>query len=357
MLFPSLLSSFDHHSMTLACTFYLYALLLTPIMAWLYAPFGNGLWPINHAHARGSLFSPTFFLQPHFTYSNRLLVMSEDHGPDPPSEAREATVPESSSRPRSRVKQIIQKFAKGVTRTLSKLYKYFRSRVPGTQNVDLQDTSSNQNIENTPHALPSTDDNHPTAAENPSSQDTSGEPASKVLDISSGVEEAPGPKPVDAELQDAHEASEHMKTFGERAQSVMSAARSAPAGLAVVDDFPTNYLRPLKIFDSAIEKIAKLHPYARMALGVLSAAAKIILAQAKRDESVDRLLQKLDEVYGFITEDDNLSKVESMHDVIGKIAQQTLECARFIREYSETKSFCESSDYCILTLARILYLP
>ncbi|KAG2051988.1 hypothetical protein BDR06DRAFT_1059651 [Suillus hirtellus] len=190
--------------------------------------------------------------------SNPLLVMSEDHGPDPPPEAREAIVRESSRRPRSRVKQIIRKFAKGVIRKLSKFFKYSRSRVPRTQNVNLQDTSSNQNIENTPHTLPSTDDNHPTTAENPSIQGTSGEPASKVLDISPGVEETPGPKSVGAEIQDAHEASEHMKTFGERAQSVMSAARNAPAGLAVVDEVPTNYLRPLKIFDSAIEKIANV---------------------------------------------------------------------------------------------------
>jgi hypothetical protein len=83
-------------------------------------------------------------------------------------------------------------------------------------------------------------------------------------------------------------------------------------------------------------------------------SVQIILAQAERDQSVHSLLQKLNQVYGFITRDDNLSKIESMHDVVGKIAQQTLECARFIREYSETKSFCESSDYCIRIW--ILYL-
>ncbi|KAG2063609.1 hypothetical protein BDR04DRAFT_1163516 [Suillus decipiens] len=76
-----------------------------------------------------------------------------------------------------------------------------------------------------------------------------------------------------------------------------------------------------------------------MALGILSAAGKIIIAQAERDQSVDRLLQKLDYVYDFIAQDENLSKVESMRNVLGKIAQQTLECARFIRDYSETKSF------------------
>ncbi|KAG1870459.1 hypothetical protein C8R48DRAFT_670822 [Suillus tomentosus] len=239
---------------------------------------------------------------------NRLLVMSRDHTIDPPPKACEATVREGSSGPRSRVKQTIQKLAKGVTKKLPKLSKAFRSRIPAIQNADLQDPSLNQNIE-----------------------------------------ETSGPKSAGAELQGAREASEHMKTFGGRAKSVTSAAANAPAGLAAADGFQTNCLQFLKNSDSAIEKIANVHPYAKMALGVLSAAAKIILAQAKRDESVDRLLQKLDEVYGFIIRDENLSKVESMHDVIGKIAQQTLECARFIREYSETKSFCESLDYRIRT--------
>ncbi|KAG2113855.1 uncharacterized protein F5147DRAFT_834817 [Suillus discolor] len=267
--------------------------------------------------------------------------MNRDHRADPPPEACEATVRESSSRPRSRVKQTIQKFAKGATKKLSKLSKASRSRIPATEcrPSGYFVESEYRGAQETPHTLPFTDDKHPTTAENPSSQGTSGEPASKVLDISSGVEGTSGPKSAGAELQGAHKASEHMKTFGGHAKSVTSAAANAQAGLAAADDFQTNYLQPLKIFDSAIEKIANVHPYAKMALGVLSAAAKIILAQVKRDESVDRLLQKLDEVYGFITRDENLSKVESMHDVIGKIAQQTLECARFIREYSETKSF------------------
>ncbi|KAG2052434.1 hypothetical protein BDR06DRAFT_997597 [Suillus hirtellus] len=202
------------------------------------------------------LSSPTYFLHSHFAYSNRLLVMNRDHRAAPPPEACEATVRESSSRPHTRVKQTIQKLAKGATKKLSKFSKASRSRIPTKQSADPQDTSLNQNIQDTPHKLSFTHDKHPTPAENPSSQGASGEPASKVLDISSGVEETPGPKSPDAELQGAREALEHMKTFGGRAQSVTSVAANASAGLAAADDFQTNYLQPLKIFDSAIEKIA-----------------------------------------------------------------------------------------------------
>jgi hypothetical protein len=48
-----------------------------------------------------------------------------------------------------------------------------------------------------------------------------------------------------------------------------------------------------------------------------------------------------------MTEEDNLGKIESMRDIVGKVTQQTFECARFIREYSEMKSFCESSGHWI----------
>jgi len=72
---------------------------------------------------------------------------------------------------------------------------------------------------------------------------------------------------------------------------------------------------------------------------------KIIIAQAERDESIHSLLKKLAEVYCFMTQDGSFGKIESMRGIVGKIVQQTLECARFIRDYSETKGFCESPSY------------
>ena len=76
---------------------------------------------------------------------------------------------------------------------------------------------------------------------------------------------------------------------------------------------------------------------------LLSVPVQIILAQADRDQAVDDLLKKLEEVYGFMTQDKTLDQIESMHNVVAQIAQQTLECARFIRDYYETKNFCESA--------------
>jgi hypothetical protein len=54
-----------------------------------------------------------------------------------------------------------------------------------------------------------------------------------------------------------------------------------------------------------------------------------------------KLLEKLCEVYSFITQDEILGKISLMRAILGKISQQTRECAHFVRNYSETKRFCE----------------
>ncbi|KAG1848589.1 hypothetical protein C8R48DRAFT_729834, partial [Suillus tomentosus] len=44
-----------------------------------------------------------------------------------------------------------------------------------------------------------------------------------------------------------------------------------------------------------------------------------------------------------------LGQIPSMGDILGQISQQTLECARFIRDYSETKNFWKRLGKDILT--------
>jgi hypothetical protein len=68
---------------------------------------------------------------------------------------------------------------------------------------------------------------------------------------------------------------------------------------------------------------------------------QIILAQVDRDAALLKLLDKLYEIYSFIIQDEMLGQISSMRVILGKISQQTRECAHFIRSYSETKNFCE----------------
>ncbi|KAG2116413.1 uncharacterized protein F5147DRAFT_758077 [Suillus discolor] len=97
-------------------------------------------------------------------------------------------------------------------------------------------------------------------------------------------------------------------------------SKKGPTALDNIDSIGTAYLQPLRIFDTVIGTIAEVHPYAKMALGVLSCASKIILAQADRDEAVLDLYKKLGQVYGFITRDDTLLKISSMRDILGQIS-------------------------------------
>ncbi|KAG2158588.1 uncharacterized protein EDB93DRAFT_1119069, partial [Suillus bovinus] len=92
-----------------------------------------------------------------------------------------------------------------------------------------------------------------------------------------------------------------------------------------------------------------------MALDVLSTASKTIIAKAeRRDRSVHRLLEKLVEVYRFMTQDDTLRKIESMRDVVGKIVRETLECACFIRDYSHMKIFWKRCGKTVLSESDII---
>ncbi|KAG2355056.1 hypothetical protein BDR07DRAFT_1427460 [Suillus spraguei] len=130
-----------------------------------------------------------------------------------------------------------------------------------------------------------------------------------------------------------------MKPLSGHVASAASNTQNASADLDAAYNFQDTYLQLLRIFDRVIETLSGVHPYAKMALSVLSWAAKVILAQADRDTAILGLLQKLADVYKFITEDERLRQLSSIHPVLGQISEQTLQCANFIRDYSETKNF------------------
>ncbi|KAG6329902.1 hypothetical protein ID866_9185, partial [Astraeus odoratus] len=95
----------------------------------------------------------------------------------------------------------------------------------------------------------------------------------------------------------------------------ISGADNVASGLTVANsalndiDTVIPCLQPLKVFDSIINKISDIHPYAKLALSVLSAAAQAILNQTNIDQSVIDLLQKISHVYTFLVDDDTLAKI------------------------------------------------
>ncbi|KAG1843731.1 hypothetical protein C8R48DRAFT_765437 [Suillus tomentosus] len=168
----------------------------------------------------------------------------------------ETNAAERPGRPRGKICRFLGKVTNGVIKKMSRSsLKDSRSRDPVTSVVDRKIVSSIPNVE--------------------------------VQDGPPGAEQGTDPQ---LALRDVNEAAKGMNLLSGPVASGISAAQNAPADACTFED---TYLRPLKIFDAVIGKLANVHPYAKMALGVLSCASKIILAQANRDEAILNLYMKL----------------------------------------------------------------
>ena len=65
---------------------------------------------------------------------------------------------------------------------------------------------------------------------------------------------------------------------------------------------------------------------------------KIMKTQMKRDDRIDKLFTTMNSFYDIVS-DIEPEKIESLRDLLRRIAQQTTECCYFIRDYAKTKGF------------------
>ena len=65
---------------------------------------------------------------------------------------------------------------------------------------------------------------------------------------------------------------------------------------------------------------------------------QIFIEQGHLDDSVRKLLSKMDEVYTFLT-NAGLNAVESMKGIVEGITHQTVQCSYFIQAYCANKKF------------------
>ncbi|KAI5991215.1 hypothetical protein EDD15DRAFT_2369143 [Pisolithus albus] len=116
---------------------------------------------------------------------------------------------------------------------------------------------------------------------------------------------------------------------------------AAQANVIVTDaqNISDTYMRPIKTFNSVVTTLGKVHPYVQMALGILKAAAQLIIAQVILDSAMFTLLEKLGSVYEFLLEGETIAEIENMKEMLARIGQVVSDSAQFIRNYSETKSF------------------
>ena len=66
---------------------------------------------------------------------------------------------------------------------------------------------------------------------------------------------------------------------------------------------------------------------------------KAVLAQKERDDNICRLLETMSDGYAFVLEAKPVEEMESHKPILASIAQQTVECAYFIREYAANQNF------------------
>ncbi|KIK42595.1 hypothetical protein CY34DRAFT_136097 [Suillus luteus UH-Slu-Lm8-n1] len=141
-----------------------------------------------------------------------------------------------SVQPRNKVGRFLKKVAKTISRSKS------RSRDHVLPNVDYEDAPLIPNIEET----------------------------------SSGVEQCTNPQ---SALREAKDAAEGMNLLLTPLRSGASSAQDAQANLEAAYGAEDTYLQPLRVFDSVIGALADVHPYAKIALGLLSHACKIVTKQ------------------------------------------------------------------------------
>ncbi|KIM51385.1 hypothetical protein SCLCIDRAFT_33498 [Scleroderma citrinum Foug A] len=99
-----------------------------------------------------------------------------------------------------------------------------------------------------------------------------------------------------------------------------------------IDTISLTFLEPLRDFNTVVSTIAKVHPYAQLALGLLSCAAKVHFL-------VDKDMHLTSLVYEFLLEEDTKANLDVMKDTLARITQVVSTSAQFIKNYSETKNF------------------
>jgi hypothetical protein len=69
-------------------------------------------------------------------------------------------------------------------------------------------------------------------------------------------------------------------------------------------------------------------------------SGQTIIAQKDRDDSIHGLAEIMADTYAFVHLAEPLKKIDSQKSIILSLAQQTLECSYFIRDYAKNKDFC-----------------
>ncbi|KAG9312578.1 hypothetical protein JVU11DRAFT_6974 [Chiua virens] len=149
-------------------------------------------------------------------------------------------------------------------------------------------------------------------------------------------------QPLDADERQAEYAVDAAKQAAEAMHPTPSALDTATQVVNNSQTFATTWnvlLQRIKLFDQIVTGIAEIHPYTSLAWSVISVAHKALVSQKDRDDQITCLAGTMGDVLAFVKDADPLKAVKAHVDPLKVLTQQLMECAYFIRDYAEHRSF------------------
>ncbi|KAG0693591.1 hypothetical protein DFH29DRAFT_391385 [Suillus ampliporus] len=131
----------------------------------------------------------------------------------------------------------------------------------------------------------------------------------------------------------------------------ISRATKCPGG----DAHLSPLLIKISIFVAVAERLAQLHPYARIAFAILATGYEVIRQSIACDIGLIRLMRTMQNTYDIVMTVKALPYLYERKHIIEEIVQQTIECAFFIRDYVDTRdNFAQAIKNSVLNVgARI----
>lgn len=107
----------------------------------------------------------------------------------------------------------------------------------------------------------------------------------------------------------------------------------------------------ISMFVAVAERLAKLHPYARIAYAILASGYEVIRQNIASEIGMIRLMRTMQDTYDLVMTVEALPYLYKRKNVLEAIVKQTIECAFFIRDHVDTRgSFTQVIKYSVLNV-------
>ncbi|KAH9001614.1 hypothetical protein EDB92DRAFT_83340 [Lactarius akahatsu] len=151
----------------------------------------------------------------------------------------------------------------------------------------------------------------------------------------SSDEEPTKPTPVQAEMSPAEDA--------------LIALHRADDAKKLIDrrDIWNGAVSRIKWVMDTVSPIAELHPFAKMAYGLVSAIPGTLLKQYERDDNVLTLLEAMHDAFDFAQHEDTLKSIKPdsrQAEILNTMLRDVCSCSDFIRSYAKDEQFCTLSS-------------